>query len=231
MANFRETRRSSEVQTVAENTHTENASFADNNVRQSKPSGLSRLAGFTVFAAVALPILAAYIVFYTGWGMPVDTVNQGELLTPAQNVADIDLSARDGGLVSLANDEPRWRYLIVGGETCAEECEKLLYTTRQVHIRLSEKAERVERILVTGQPLTELRHQALTSAHPRLRFTTADEHQIDQWLADSDHAQLARPSALLVDQNGFAMMVYDNSHSGNQLLKDIKRLLKYSYEK
>ncbi|WP_201276889.1 hypothetical protein [Microbulbifer sp. ALW1] len=199
--------------------------------RQTRKRGLGRWAGLGVFVAVAFPIVAAYIVFYTGVGMPMDTVNQGELLVPAHNVADISLRSDDGATVAIASEEPKWRYLIIGGEQCAGECEKLLYTTRQVHIRLGDKAHRVERLLVTGDALTAERHQDLASQHPKLRFTTADQQQIDQWLADSDHAALKRPSALLVDQKGFAMMVYDNRYTGNQLLKDIKRLLKYSYEK
>ncbi|WP_193754269.1 hypothetical protein [Microbulbifer sp. Q7] len=216
---------------MAENTQIEHSISGDDGGNQRPSTGPSRLAGFTVFASVALPILAAYVVFYTGIGIPSDTVNQGELLKPAQQVAELDLIERDGQRINLSDEEPKWRYLIVADEKCAGECEKLLYTTRQVHIRLAEKAPRVERLLVTGEPLTELRHQDLASQHPLLRFSMADSQQVERWLADSDHAQLARPSVLLVDQNGFAMMVYNNRHTGNQILKDIKRLLKYSYEK
>ena len=198
---------------------------------QGKTAGLSRWTGIGVVASVVLPIFAAYIIFYTGVGMPTDTVNQGELLTPAQNVGEIALLSSDGQALSLADEAPKWRYLVVGDAECAGECEKLLYTTRQVHIRLGDKAGRVERLLVTGDTLSELRHRDLASQHPKLRFTTTNEQQLDQWLADSDHAQMKRPSVLLVDQQGYAMMVYNNTHSGNQLLKDIKRMLKYSYEK
>lgn len=196
-----------------------------------KRSALGRWAGLGVFAAVALPIVAAYTVYYTGVGMPTGTVNEGELLVPPHSVSGIDMRNGDGNIVSLSAEAPKWRYLIVGDKQCGSDCEKLLYTTRQVHIRLGDKAERVERLLVTDAPLEEERYRALASEHPRLRFTTASGKQLDQWLADSDHPGLKRPSALLVDQEGFAMMVYDNHHSGNQLLKDIKRLLKYSYEK
>lgn len=198
--------------------------------KSEQKSGLSRWAGISVFASVALPIFAAYLVFYTGLGMPTDTVNQGELLKPAHNIADIALIDGKGEAVVFTPGASKWRYLVIGDEKCAGACEKLLYTTRQVHIRLGDKAHRVERILVTGAPLSDLRHKDLASQHPKMRFTTASQQQIDQWLADSDHAELTRPSALLVDQQGFAMMVYDNRHNGNQLLKDIKRLLKYSYD-
>ena len=216
---------------MVEHTQTQHAPVeADRCAREGRP-GLGRWTGLIVFASVALPILAAYMVFYTGVGIPTGTVNQGELLTPAQQIAALELLDRDGNPIDLAAEEPRWRYLIIADETCAEACEQLLYTTRQVHIRLSEKASRVERLLVTAAPLAQQRHSDVASRHPLLRFASADRQQIDRWLANSDHAQLPRPSALLVDQNGFAMMVYGNQHSGNQVLKDIKRLLKYSYEK
>lgn len=217
---------------MAENIHSQTAQVGEPSAHsQQGRRGRGRWAGVAVFSAVALPMLAAYIVFYTGVGMPTATVNQGELLVPAKNVAEIELSARNGDKILFAEEAPKWRYLILGGKRCAGECEKLLYTTRQVHIRLGDKAHRLERMLVTAEPLGEMRHGALKSQHPRLYFATADQQQLDQWLADRDHPELKGPSALLVDQNGFAMMVYDNRHTGNQLLKDIKRLLKYSYEK
>ncbi|WP_043320532.1 hypothetical protein [Microbulbifer sp. HZ11] len=198
---------------------------------RDKPSGLGRWTGIGVVASVVLPIVAAYVIFYTGLGMPSDTVNQGELLIPAQSVAEIDLRQDDGAPLSLVDAEPRWRYLILGDAQCSDECEQLLYTTRQVHIRLGDKARRVERVLATGAPLSKERLRDLANQHPKLRFSSVEPQQLDQWLADSDHAGLTRPSVLLVDQQGYAMMVYNNSHSGNQLLKDIKRMLKYSYEK
>ena len=218
---------------MAENlqTHQQRAVVESRARDGGKRRGLNRWAGAGVCAAVAFPIVAAYIVFYTGMGMPAGTVNQGELLVPAHNVADLNLTTADGAQLAVASEEPKWRYLIIGDENCAGECEKLLYTTRQVHIRLGDKAHRVERVLATGAPLADQRHKDLAAQHPKLRFTTVDQQLIDRWLADSDHATLKRPSALLVDQNGFAMMVYDNRYTGNQLLKDIKRLLKYSYEK
>ncbi|WGL15307.1 hypothetical protein PVT68_11055 [Microbulbifer bruguierae] len=200
------------------------------NRSETQPARLNRFAGIGVLAAVALPIIAAYIVFYTGVGMPMGKVNQGELLSPPLSISDIELLSSGGKRVDLSLESPKWRYLIVTDDKCAGECEKLLYTTRQVHIRLGEKASRVERLLITSEPLSAAYQGELASQHPRLHFATVDSQQIDLWLANSDHANLKRPSTLLLDQRGFAMMVYDNRHSGNQLLKDIKRLLKYSYE-
>ncbi|MFD1216707.1 SCO family protein [Microbulbifer celer] len=197
---------------------------------QPQRRGLGRWAGIGVFVAVALPIVSAYIVFYTGLGMPADTVNQGELLQPARSVDAFSVFGKNGEAISLTGEDSKWRYLVMGDAACSDVCEELLYTTRQVHIRLGEKARRVERVLVTSAPLSTSRQQALQKQHPKMRFASADSQQVSQWLSDTSHANLEMPGVLLVDQRGYAMMVYDNEHSGNQLLKDIKRLLKYSYE-
>lgn len=191
---------------------------------------LGRWSGVGVFAAVVLPIISAYIIFYTGLGMPSGTVNQGQLLEPAHRVDDLSLTGVNGEVIKLTDEAAKWRYLVMGDATCTESCAELLYTTRQVHIRLGDKARRVERLLVTPVPLSESRRQELQKQHPRMRFASAESQQVSEWLSDSSHAKLPVPSTLLVDQRGYAMMVYDKEHSGNQLLKDIKRLLKYSYE-
>lgn len=193
-------------------------------------AGPGRLAAIGVIAAVALPIIVAYLVYQTGLGIPKGTVNQGELLIPPQQIADLKLLSGSGTALDLAGEKPVWHYIIVSSDGCGSACEKLLYTTRQVHIGLGDKAHRVERILVTDSALPEAQTADLTKQHPRMRFAVVDRAQIAQWLEDSDHANLPQPSVLLVDQQGFAMMVYDNNHSGKQLRKDIKRLLKYSYE-
>ncbi|WP_226663914.1 hypothetical protein [Microbulbifer aggregans] len=192
--------------------------------------GPGRLAAVGVIAAVVLPIIAAYLVYQTGLGIPRGTVNQGELLIPPQQMADLELLSGSGEPLDFVGEKPIWRYVIVSSDGCTSECEKLLYTTRQVHIGLGDKAHRVERILVTDLPLAEPDRTRLAKQHPRMRFAVADSGKLNQWLAGSDHANLSFPAALLVDQQGYAMMVYDNSHSGKQLRKDIKRLLKYSYE-
>ncbi|SDK44239.1 hypothetical protein [Microbulbifer yueqingensis] len=184
----------------------------------------------SVIASVVLPIAAAYVVFYTGVGMPDSTVNQGELLQPPRSIEPLHLAEEGTAPFQLGSEEPKWRYLIVPGQDCAEKCEQLLYTSRQVHVRLGEKARRVERLLVNSAPLSPERRAQLAEQHPRLRFVTVPEPELRQLLEGTSHSGLDYPSALLVDQRGFAMMVYNNEHSGNQLLKDIKRLLKYSYE-
>jgi len=179
---------------------------------------------------VLVPIVAAYVVYYTGIGMPTDTTNQGQLLRPPVKVLDLPFQERGVGPLLLAGEKPKWRYLVVPATNCDSVCDQLLYTSRQVHIRLGEKADRVERLLVTGAPLTDAHYQRLHREHPRLRFVTLPPAILAKVQRAVGLPEWREPRELLVDQQGYAMMAYDKDHSGNQLLKDIKRLLKYSYE-
>ncbi|WP_244506218.1 hypothetical protein [Microbulbifer marinus] len=163
--------------------------------------------------------------------MPDGTINQGQLLKPPVDISQLPFIEGGTAPVQLAEESPKWRYLILSGNECAADCEQLLYTSRQVHIRLGEKATRVERLLVTTAPLGDEFQQMLQRDHPRLRVVQLPEASLLQLQRQSAHEGIADTRVLLVDQQGFAMMAYDNHHSGNQLLKDIKRLLKYSYEK
>ncbi|WP_323846080.1 hypothetical protein [Microbulbifer magnicolonia] len=208
-----------------------NTPAADGNTRGAKPAGLGRVQGLSVIASVLLPIVAAYVVFYTGVGMPESTINQGALLERPVNVGQLQFQRPGAAPLQLQAEKPRWRYLILAGGECTAECEQLLYTSRQVHIRLGEKANRVERLLVTDTPLTDERQRKLHEEHPRLRLLQLDADALQQLRLQTAHANIADTRALLIDQQGFAMMAYDSHHSGNQLLKDIKRLLKYSYDK
>ncbi|KUJ83058.1 hypothetical protein AWR36_011000 [Microbulbifer flavimaris] len=201
---------------------------------RERGASVGRLQGLALIAAVALPIVAAYVVYYTGLGMPDGTVNQGQLVEPPVDVKGLTLQEYTDRPapqpLSLGTAPAKWRYLILPDGPCEGACESLLYTSRQVHIRLSEKAERVERLFASVVPLPAEQQAALAAEHPRLRFVSVESGAYEALRTDSGARAGEGPRLLLVDQEGFAMMRYDNENTGNELLKDIKRLLKYSYE-
>jgi hypothetical protein len=192
-----------------------------------------KVKGWLVVAAILLPMLSAYLVFKTGVGMPEGTMNKGELLLPATSITDIDMYTNNGEKLDVIAEKKLWRMFIVSTDECAEICRKQLYLSRQVHIRLGEKAIRVERIFLNaGAPLSDEFKQYLKSEHPRL---TALNINPEQWRSTFKQTSIEQDSldgshVYYVDQEGFAMMSYNETHEGADLLSDIKRLLKYSYE-
>lgn len=206
--------------------------------------------GLLIIAAIVLPMLLAYLMFKTGIGFPAGTSNKGELLIPPQPIQNLVLTNNNELLNSLysSNDKmegatsnssaseqattrKRWRILIPVTQNCDKRCQDNLYLTRQVHIRLAEKAYRVERILLLLDTFSVTEKASLKKEHPETLFIESSPQYFQEWLE-----QIKLPSEpthyfYLVDQEGFTMMRYDETHSGQDLLDDIKKLLKFTYDK
>lgn len=136
---------------------------------------------------VALPMVSAYVIYHTGWGMPTGTVNKGVLLTPPQSLSAMNLVQADGEVWDIDSEEKRWRYVIPGGADCDQTCMDNLYLTRQVHIRLNEKARRVERIYLTfDQELSPSLAEHIAKEHPKLRVMHIDQQAFEQLMAPTN---------------------------------------------
>lgn len=187
-----------------------------------------------ILVVTIVPIAGAYISYFTGIGVSETTVNEGMLIKadPAKSLQDL-LENASGETPSFDRNY-KWRMLIPITDQCNEQCQKNLYTSRQVHIRLGEKAGRVERYAVNlggvqGQKILD----EIAEEHPMLKVFTVTKRQWDNWMDDTNVPENMdeKPYYILVDQVGFAMMFYTVEHEGNQLLKDIKRILRYSVDK
>jgi hypothetical protein len=160
------------------------------------------------------------------------TTNHGTLLTPMAAVAGLPLSDEAGNPWRWQDHKPKWRMLIPSGATCEGECAELLYTTRQVHLRLGKYTHRLERFLVVteGELAPEFR-ESLKTDHPYLKVIHGEGAALSTWLAQTNSPwQAGDGKVILVDPEGMAMMVYDASHNGNGMLEDLNHLLKYSPE-
>lgn len=191
-----------------------------------------RMQGILISAIILLPMIAALIIYYSGLGLPSNTVNKGELLNPPFALKSLSNNVTDDISLLLERSSKKWRYLIIGGSECDQRCQEQLYLTRQVHIRLGEKAGRVERVyLSVDTPVNEPTATFLQQEHPHIKQWVVSAAALDQQLKQS-LKQFSSESYpyLLMDQEGFVMMAYNTHHNGNQLLDDIKKLLKYSYE-
>lgn len=192
-----------------------------------------RWSGWIIVAGFFVPMALAYTIFVTGLGVPERTINHGDLLVPATSLAKLHVTDTSGNPVDLMQTgEKKWRWLIVGNNACHQACQDLLYLSRQVHMRLGEKAHRLERMYLNTDELYSAEFSAqLRQDHPRLVMAHVNARDWQHTLANvSVQSEMNGEMLYVVDQEGFAMMTYSAQHQGNDLLEDIKRLLKYSYE-
>ena len=193
----------------------------------------SRWQGALVVSAIVLPMALAYGIFKTGFAMPSGTINKGDLLTPATAITGLTLLDQQGQTVDLLAGKKMWRMIVVANNDCDKLCIKQLYTSRQVHKRLSEKSVRVERaFLNTSAAYSDKLKATLDADYPRLKQYRVSPAAWSALMTKTSVAELPLNghSVYYIDQQGFAMMSYQPTHEGADLLDDIKRLLKYSYE-
>jgi cytochrome oxidase Cu insertion factor (SCO1/SenC/PrrC family) len=193
-----------------------------------------RLIAAALILVIALPMLVAYVVYQTGIGMPTGTVNNGDLLVPPQSFAQLGLQTPEGEPWDITEERKRWRLLIPGYRSCDSQCERNLYLTRQVHIRLAKDAYRIERFYVLlDESLDDATATLLEEEHPGLRVMRTGPAELQALLANTNitpEDQVAAGHYYLMDQQGYLMMAYTPAQNGNQLLADIKRMLKVTYD-
>ncbi len=160
------------------------------------------------------------------------TNNRGTLLNPIVVMADMPLTDQQGEAWLWQEQAPKWRLLLPFVGTCDDACRDFLHTSRQVHIRLDKKTQRVKRVFLNlGAPLDDDMKAFLKREHPYLTVVRGDLADFSA-LIGSTNAQWSNdtPRLFLVDQQGVAMMYYTPEHDGSDVLGDLKHLIKYSPE-
>lgn len=189
----------------------------------------------TLMLIIFIPMAVAMFVYYTGVGMPAGTINKGVLLQQPVNFGNFSLNNTQHQTWNIEEQKSKWRWLVIGKSGCDARCEEQLYITRQAHIRLGEKAGRVERIfLVPGSTLQQGVADSLQRDHPHMTLLTLSDAEFQQLMTALGQQLPAtvnpESSIFLMDPEAWLMMAYQDSHQGGDLLDDIKRMLKLSYE-
>ncbi len=189
-----------------------------------------RVQGAAIMAIILLPLLAAHLIYHTGFGIPASTVNNGDLIDPPLPVEELMLYRPGAGPWRLEDEAARWRILIPGMAECDAVCEQNLYLSRQVRTRLADNSERVARhYLLLDDRLGADTAAWLAAEHPDVRILSARPAELAATGYDGMPGGDGR--YFLMDPRGFVMMAYSPEHSGGELLDDLKRMLKFSQER
>lgn len=181
----------------------------------------SRIKAGLLFAIAIAPLIAATTMYYTGWGIPSSTTNNGEFVDGSRGIPDMNLSTSDGqsfsSLFLPENDDAKW-WIIITADQCKQACEQWLEVSRSVHRRLHRDADRVRRaFLATDGTVPD------SGEHPRIRTLTAanGENPFSARTRDGER----NGTVFVVDPMGNLVLRYDSRHNGTDLLDDVEHLL------
>ncbi|MFY0663558.1 MAG: hypothetical protein JXQ97_02980 [Natronospirillum sp.] len=158
---------------------------------------------YVVLLTPLIVILSSTLLYFSGWVQPNDTVNHGTLIQPPVDVVEVE----------LAKDDRYWWLVTSSMGGCGADCEEQLFWVQQVHIALGKESPRVRRHLLTAEPVD------LQQEYPGLIESTGNLAP----LAQESPVQL-----FVVDPLGNVMMTFNSDQRYEQVLKDLKTLLKRS---
>ena len=206
-----------------------------------KPSVIrSRLGLIALFALFFVPIFIAIAMFTSGDWHPGGSVNHGTLVSPVRPAPDFQatLLGEFEGSHAFDNDKLKdfWTYLYVGSGECDQVCADNLVKIRQVRLTQGREMDRLQRVwLLTSAPqpgASQARFDELFKEHRGLAAAVLNEAsvvKISQWLKlDPQGPGIAAQRVYLLDPAGNLMMHFAPDAEPKGLMKDIKRLLKYS---
>lgn len=179
-------------------------------------------------AVFVLPFVLGTGLYWSGW-RPEKFVNHGELLQPPRTLPENGLTDADGRSLPTSELHGKWLLVMPVNGSCDTPCQQNLKQMQQVHIALNKEQSRLQRVFisdaVSDPTLAKLRQ--LRRDFPDLVVaatkTGAPGNAWHSALDGSGHA------IYIVDPLGNIMMRYAEPADMRGVLKDLERLLKYSW--
>lgn len=180
------------------------------------------------------PMLIAWIMHLSGqqgW-RPEGTTNQGVLIQPPRPlVLPAGIPDAAGGVLQEDYLQGKWTLLYIGSSDCGEICRTNLYHMRQVRLSQGENLQRVQRLFLVVDATSLEPLADILKEYPQLTSGALSPGQSAElaplFLIDAEPMRAAE-RVYLVDPLGNLMMYYQADADPRGMIKDLKRLLKYS---
>jgi len=183
-----------------------------------------------------LPLGAAVTIYYgASWMVEGAQSNRGWLIDPPGDLEALGLIADDGTVV-VPGESRRWRLLVIPGSTCDETCLEALQLLRQVHVLLGRDADRVLRLAVMTPSSPAGLRGTLRARLPEMPFVQGPPDILQAAVRGRAlRGQQPIPVAgtldagiLTVDPLGNVVLYHGLDQIGQELLSDLKQLLRLS---
>ena len=182
-----------------------------------------------LFAVCALPPLLSWFLYhYTALGRNPSTSQHGALFAPPRPLPDWPLANPLDEAAAAESLHGKWSLIYLLDGACREACLENLHRMRQLRLTTGKNIHRVQRVLAAadrdsgaGAPWGDFPGQLLLVAPERAAMARL-------FRRDESDRPFERGRLYLVDPLGNLMMSYEAGVDPGGVIKDLKRLLKYS---
>lgn len=176
-------------------------------------------------ALFALPFVVTALLFAVDW-RPAQTGSHGELVAGNDVLLPFDgLLGADGKALPADVLAGRWTLLVADAGPCSADCRARLASVRQIHVALNKQMARVKRVWLSPAPAADPLLAELRASFPDL-VVAAPATTAWQGLLP---APTAGARLYVIDPSGRTVLRYPENFEPRGALRDVERLLKYSW--
>ncbi len=178
------------------------------------------------------PWIAAILFYFYGDQLGLSSAtNYGTLVQPVRPIEDLTVVDLDNNSYSTSEFRNHWVLIMVAGSDCPRSCQENLYKLRQIRLANDKDRFRIKRFLVlsnreniTGLKLKLTEYEGMSVA------VGPDEAVVKliNWLQVK--GEPSDGGMFIMDPAGNLMMAYPTDADPESMLKDVKRLLKLSWQ-
>ena len=195
---------------------------------------LSSRQAFVLLALLFMtPAFVAWVMHNSseqGW-RPEGTTNQGTLIHPARPLT-LPAEIVVGEQPAAEYLQGLWTLLYLGDGDCDAACNENIYKMRQIRIAQNENMRRIQRVYLVRDEALSPELQVLLEKEYRdmaVQLISAEQfEQLDPLFRVDDGPLLETERVYIIDPLGNLMMYYPPDADPGGMLKDLKKLLKYS---
>ncbi len=177
---------------------------------------------FQLFVIVAVffgPLAVATYMYYSGAFQPQGRTNQGALLEPMINPAEILSESSIGTL-----GDGLWLLIYSNAGECDSACKDALYTIRQSRKMLGQDMGRLLRVFLHGDSSPD----TVFIADEHAGLITLTDKPLSELLNKKKPAELSAGGYFLIDPLGNLVMYFQPEIDPREMVQDIEHLLELS---
>lgn len=179
-------------------------------MKQTNKAGLNK----AIWLVTLVPLVIAWIMAYSGIGLPTSTKNNGILMPAGMTVPATLTNIQQG----------KWGLLVIS-DNCGEPCQQQVYRLQQLYKSLAKHNDRLQPIWLSNESQSDI--QNLTVAIDFTVIQKINNNNVFNWFNQHDLSWQDQ-SIWLIDPNGILVMRFQPELTGRQMMADIQWLLKAS---
>ena len=178
----------------------------------------SRIQLLIILLTPLIVMAASTALYYSGWLVPDERVNYGELLDPVLTVEDLGLE------LEAVNPERQWLWIQTAID-CDAACLEEVARQRQIQVALGKYEPRVKRVLLTETTGLD----KLSRDYPGMSVVNRPAADYSASFRDRIPAEFGRENFIfVVDPLGNIPLYFTPANDYKEQLEDMKHLLKLS---